>query len=220
MGDSLGALSRTEEAHAAAVKATGILEAALGPNHPYTLVALGNQTMDSPDSGPEVLERSLAICEEVLRRRQAVLPPNHADIALAHYQVAAKLGRLKRHAEALDAYLLSFAIYAEEYGADHPYLDENRISEAEMLVPLGRHPEAETRLRQVVAHAGLPDANPLVIALAQFRLADLLVGRDPGQAVALAQAAHVAAQAAGANSTLDDAQVVAWLQQHEAAAPR
>jgi tetratricopeptide (TPR) repeat protein len=212
LGDGLAALARFDEARAVAERATGVLEAALGAGHPYTLIAIGNQATALSGAGDHA--RALPLAREVLARRLKVLPPDHADVALAHYQVAVTLNKLGQYAESLAAFETAFGIYAAQYGADHPYLDENRISEAEVLIALGRRAEALRRLQVVVAHTGNPDASAPVVAAAQFMLAQQTVRENRAQALQLAQAALAVAEQTGRTDALDPQRIADWLASH------
>jgi Tfp pilus assembly protein PilF len=196
LAGALGSLARAEGLHAGGKyaeaepllrKAVVTLEAALGPDHPYTAAGGYNNLATNLEA-----RRRYAEAEPFLRRALAAwekaLGPASPHTAAGYNNLAANLGAQGRHAEAEPLYRKALAIRERALGPAHLDTAGTCHSLAGILDIQGRYEEAEPLLRQALAirEGALGPAHPYTAvsrnnlalnldAQGRFAAADLLL---------------------------------------------
>jgi tetratricopeptide (TPR) repeat protein len=145
-----------------------------GARSAATATALNNQAAFLAATGAP--GEALALHESALQMREALLPPNHPDIAASLNNLAALHAGEGRPREAEPLYLRALAIQQRAFGADHAAVATTLNNLAQALHRLGRASEAEQRYRQALAiHTMAASADPVSLALVRSNLALVLL---------------------------------------------
>ncbi|MCY1013552.1 serine/threonine-protein kinase [Nannocystis pusilla] len=142
-------LDRFEEARQRHARALALRERALGPEHPYTTLSLGNlgralQGLGRYEEARRTHERALAL-------REKVLGPEHPTNAFSLNYLGAALAGLGRYEEAKDAYERALALRERAVGPGDPVAHGILTGLGSALAALGRPDEAREAHERALA---------------------------------------------------------------------
>jgi tetratricopeptide (TPR) repeat protein len=183
--------SKYDDARRYYARSLAIREAALGPDHPLCAeVKLGLAQIAMETSDPDA---ALALLADTERIVIATMGADDQFMSAVHYTRGYAYRAQGKHAEALAAFRLGYAVDAAIVGADAPQLAEPLDYMAHELLALGRGKEAVPLLETAVALRETVDVDPYDLAIIRMDLARAYaaVGRDADARARLAEAAPV-----------------------------
>ncbi|MEO0533328.1 MAG: CHAT domain-containing tetratricopeptide repeat protein [Cyanobacteria bacterium P01_A01_bin.123] len=139
--NSLYQAGHYSEAIPLAEEALAINEAALGPNHPDTVVSLNNLALLYDSQGR--YEEAEPLYLQALEIRESVLGPNHPDTAVSLNNLALMYEFQGRYREAEPLFQRALEIRESALGSDHPYTATTLNGLALLYDAQGRYGEAE-----------------------------------------------------------------------------
>jgi tRNA A-37 threonylcarbamoyl transferase component Bud32 len=140
LGRSFYYLGSAEIAADQLQRARSLYTAALGPDHPDTLMSMNYLASSYAALGR--LGEALKLDEETLALRKAKLGPDHPDTLKSMNSLAASYHDLGRHVEALKLFEETLMLRKAKLGPDHPETLRSMGNLAEAYFDLGRHAEA------------------------------------------------------------------------------
>ena len=134
------ALGEHERALEYMLKALGIREKKLPPDHPDLALSYNNVALTYSDLGDH--EKELEYDLKALGIREKKLPPDHPDLAQSYNNVAVTYGSLGDHEKALEYALKALGIREKKLPPDHPDLALSYSNVAATYGELGDHEKA------------------------------------------------------------------------------
>lgn len=192
--------------------ASTTLEKELGPENPdaasgWTALARVLAYLDKPQEAIEVLEHA----REIL---SATLSPTHTDFIYIHTNLAEAHLTLEQWQAAADAAQRAESIVTVHFSADNGRLAPIRRLRATALREAGKLAASAELLRSVVTQLQATDAQPALIAVANYQLALTLAEQgETAQAKSLMQEARAVFATLG-NYKKRLATIDSWLAQH------
>ncbi|MEM8599832.1 MAG: tetratricopeptide repeat protein, partial [Bacteroidota bacterium] len=158
----LDAAGRTAEAEPLYREALVTAEAALGPEHPATLITLNNLAAFLRGQG--AFAEAERRYRDALTRFEAAYDGPHPNVATARGNLGALLLATGRLAEAESLHVAALATYEAALGPGHPDVAVGETNLASALEATGRFAEAEQRYVRALAlrRAAFGDAHPSV----------------------------------------------------------
>jgi serine/threonine protein kinase/tetratricopeptide (TPR) repeat protein len=159
--------------------------AAIGPEHPTTLLFLGYYALQRKGS-----EESEQLARDALARIEAVRPAEHVDVALMKRMVARIVAECGKHDDAIELAKSALETDRRLLGDESSHVVQDLLALAEILRAAEKTAEAEKMARDAVQLAERVMVERDVLrARANRVLATLLENRDPaGESEALAVA--------------------------------
>jgi serine/threonine protein kinase/tetratricopeptide (TPR) repeat protein len=140
LGKSFSYLGEAKIAQEQFEKARAIFTKHLGPDHPDTLLSMGNLAVTYADLRRYADAQRLS--EETLALMTAKLGPVHPHTLASRNNLANIHRDFRRYAEALKLYEETLALCKAQLGPDHPYTLGGMSNLAGSYADLGRHAEA------------------------------------------------------------------------------
>lgn len=189
LGAALGSMRRFREARDHFQRALAIQEKQLGASHPRLITTLSN--LGEAAEGEGALEAALDAHQRALRLIEAIQGKEHPNVAATASTIAGLYLRSDQPQLALPYFQRSLVIHEKALPGQGAPVAVDLLGIGECLLLSHQPLEAVQRLQRAL---GLTDskADRVLIARVNFALARSLweAGREPGRALALAQAAE------------------------------
>ena len=179
-----------EEASVLLERAIAIRERALGPEHPALGQSLTNLALVRQQQGR--LAEAAGLSARALAVFEAALGPDHPSTAAAWMTLGSLHEKQHDFDEAWNAYSRAKDAAEKAVGPEHPLFATTLLGLATAAIGQGRGEDAETYARRALAVRERGSASAVELAHARLVVAQALVtvGRDAGEARALARQAY------------------------------